>query len=66
MLLSAVRLYKLPLLARRRWPLAAPMFVICLQVLTSFLDVPGSVRENLGVVRICARVVGAVLPPPTA
>ncbi len=50
LLLSAVWLYTLPLLARRRWPLAAPVFVICLQVLTSFLDVPGSVRESLGVV----------------
>ena len=50
LLLSAVWLYTLPLLARRRWPLAAPVFVICLQVLTSFVDVPGSVRESMGVV----------------
>ncbi len=50
LLLPAVWLYTLPLLARRRWPLAAPMFVICVQVLVSFLDVPGSVRENWGVV----------------
>lgn len=50
LLLPAVWLYTLPLLARRRWPLAAPMFVICVQVLISFLDAPGSVRENWGVV----------------
>ena len=50
LLLPAVWLYTLPLLARRRWPLAAPVFVIGVQVLISFLDVPGSVRENWGVV----------------
>jgi len=44
LLLTAVWLYTLPLLARRRWPLAAPLFVIIVQVLVSFLDVPGSVR----------------------
>jgi signal transduction histidine kinase len=50
LLLPAVWWYTLPLLARRRWPLAAPVFVICVQVLISFLDLPGSVRENWGVV----------------
>jgi signal transduction histidine kinase len=50
LLLPAVWLYTLPLLARRRWPLAAPLFVIGVQVVVSFLDVPGSVRENWGVV----------------
>ena len=37
-------------MARRRWPLAAPLFVIGVQVVVSFLDVSGSQRENLGVV----------------
>jgi signal transduction histidine kinase len=50
LLLPAVWLYTLPLLARRRWPLAAPLIVISVQVLISFLDVPDSVRENWGVV----------------
>ncbi|HET6936990.1 MAG TPA: sensor histidine kinase [Nocardioides sp.] len=50
LLLTAVWWYTLPLLARRRWPLAAPLFVIVVQVVVSFLDVPGSVRENWGVV----------------
>lgn len=50
LLLPAVWLYTLPLLARRRWPLAAPLFVIGVQVFISFLDVPDSVREKWGVV----------------
>jgi signal transduction histidine kinase len=50
LLLTAVWSYTLPLLARRRWPLGAPLFVIVVQVVVSFLDVPGSVRENWGVV----------------
>jgi len=50
LLLPAVWLYTLPLLARRRWPLAAPLFVLGVQVLVSFLDVPDSVREKWGVV----------------
>ncbi|WP_328519694.1 sensor histidine kinase [Kribbella sp. NBC_00359] len=50
LLLPAVWLYTLPLLARRRWPLAAPLFVIGVQVFISFVDVPDSVREKWGVV----------------
>jgi signal transduction histidine kinase len=43
-------LYTLPLLARGRWPLGAPLFVIVVQVLVSFLDIPGGDREHSGVV----------------
>lgn len=50
LLLPAVWLYTLPLLARGRWPLAAPLFVIVVQVLVSFLDVQGGDREHSGVV----------------
>lgn len=50
LLLSAGLLYTLPLLLHDRWPFAAPGFVICVQVLTSFLDVPGGSRESSGVV----------------
>jgi signal transduction histidine kinase len=50
LLMPAVVLYTLPLLLRRRWPFAMPAFVIVVQVLVSFLDVPGGRRENWGVV----------------
>jgi signal transduction histidine kinase len=50
LLVSAVPLYTLPLLLRRSWPLLAPLFVIGVQVLSSFLDVPGGERETWGVV----------------
>lgn len=50
MLVAAVPLYTLPLLCRERWPLTAPLFVIAVQVATSFIDVPGGVREDAGVV----------------
>jgi hypothetical protein len=50
LLLSAGLLYTLPLLLRQRWPFVAPVFVICVQVLASFLDVPGGSRESWGVV----------------
>ncbi len=49
LLLPAVWLYSLPLLARGRWPLAAPVFVIVVQVLISFVDLPGGAREESGV-----------------
>ena len=50
LLLPAVLLYTLPLLLRRRWPVAMPALVIAVQVVVSFLDVPGERRENWGVV----------------
>lgn len=50
LLLPAVWLYTLPLLARGRWPLAAPVFVIVVQVLVSFVDATGGAREQSGVV----------------
>ena len=50
LLLPAVLLYTLPLLLRRRWPFAMPALVIAVQVVVSFLDVPGERRENWGVV----------------
>jgi signal transduction histidine kinase len=46
----AVWMYTLPLLARGRWPLGAPLFVIAVQILISFVDVPGGTRENWGVI----------------
>jgi hypothetical protein len=48
--MPAVVLYTLPLLLRDRWPFAMPVLVIVVQVLVSFLDVPGGARENWGVV----------------
>lgn len=50
LLMSAAVLYTLPLLLRRRWPLASPLFVLGVQVLSSFVDVPGGPRETWGVV----------------
>ena len=50
LLVSAVPLYTLPLLMRHRWPWGAPLFAVVLQVLTSYLDVPGGQRETWGVV----------------
>ncbi len=50
LLMPAVVLYTLPLLLRDRWPFAMPVLVIVVQVLVSFLDVPGGARENWGVV----------------
>jgi len=50
LLLPAVWLYTLPLLARFRWPLGAPLFVIVVQVVVSFMDLPGGDREQTGVV----------------
>jgi signal transduction histidine kinase len=70
LLLPAVWLYTLPLLARFRWPLGAPLFVIVVQVLVSFMDLPGGDREQSGVVAYvlafwvlgyCNRLRGAVL-----
>lgn len=49
--MPAALLYTLPLLLRRRWPFAMPVVVvIAVQVVVSFLDVPGGRRENWGVV----------------
>jgi len=50
LLMPAAALYTLPLLLHRRWPFAMPVLVIVVQVLVSFLDVPGGARENWGVV----------------
>jgi Histidine kinase len=50
LLMPAVVLYTLPLLLRDRWPFAMPVLVIVVQVLVSFLDVPGGARENWSVV----------------
>ena len=50
LLMPAALLYTLPLLLRRRWPFAMPVVVIVVQVVVSFLDVPGGRRENWGVV----------------
>ena len=62
LLLSAVWLYTLPLLARRRWPLAAPVFVICLQVLTSL----NPLREAaLGLMVGLAGIMMVTLEDPT-
>ena len=49
LLLPLVALYTLPLLARRRWPFAAPVLVIGVQVLSTFIDAPGGAREDWGV-----------------
>jgi signal transduction histidine kinase len=50
LLVVAVPLYTLPLLARRRWPMAAALFVVGVQVVSSYLDEPGTDREAWGVV----------------
>jgi len=50
LLMPAVVCYTLPLVLRRRWPFAAPAFVVVVQVVVSFLDVPGTERESWGVV----------------
>ena len=50
LLVSAVPLYTMPLLLRHRWPMAAPLFVVTVQLLTSYLDVSGGRREGWGVV----------------
>lgn len=50
LLLPAGLLYTLPLLLHDRWPFAAPTLAVGVQVLTSFVDVPGGARETGGVV----------------
>ena len=50
LLVAAVPLYTLPLLARHRWPFAAPLFAVAVQVGSSFVDAPGGSREYLGVI----------------
>jgi len=68
LLMPAVLLYTLPLLLRGRWPFAMPVLVIVVQVLVSFLDVPGERRENWGVVAyvLAFWVMGAHNPLRTA
>ena len=68
LLLPLVALYTLPLLARRRWPFAAPVLVIGVQVLSTFLDAPGGQREEWGVLAYLLTfwVLGRYNPLPVA
>ena len=50
LLVAAAPLYTLPLLVRHRWPMAAALFVVAIQVVSSYLDEPGGQRESWGVV----------------
>jgi signal transduction histidine kinase len=67
-LLPAVALYTLPLLAHRRWPFAAPVFVIVVQTLSTFIDAPGGEREDWGVFAylLAFWVLGRYNPLPVA
>jgi signal transduction histidine kinase len=67
-LVPAGLLYTLPLLLRRRFPFLAPVFAFTVHVLSSFVDVQGGNREQVGVLAflLALWVVGAHNPRQSA